>query len=350
MSSLFFKRRDLIRLIFRYWISLLTFTASLYLLYACYKLCESTLREFDSIPPSKKSVTIKPLLKAEAHLLKAFVKSNGFLAATRTNQGKISFGFPICVVDPALSECFNMGFAAFVLRTLDHIMLCSALGSDRLVVFWRACYSVCSRDPKVNSWDWYFEPVNPGMEKQVERVLCPLLVTNFDDLSQSNPDFMPILDNSFKNRTSVDGFENSPIITEKERMKVKKLIQQYVRPNDRMKQKLKTFYHRYLAGNTVLGVHVRGTDHWIETSEKKLPSLISWISSAQSILETLPWPRKIFIASDNDEVINKFVAFFGKQTVGFVHLKFHFKLFVLPLRQIYGTVTCNVLSRHLPGC
>ena len=100
-------------------------------------------------------------------------------------------------------------------------------------------------------------------------------------------------------------------------MRVKKLIQQHVRPNDRITGKLNIFYRRHLAGNTVLGVHVRGTDHWIETSEKKLPYLISWIISAQSILETLPRPRKIFIAGDNDEVINKFVASFGKKTVSF---------------------------------
>ena len=53
----------------------------------------------------------------------------------------------------------------------------------------------------------------------------------------------------------------------------------------------------------------------METSEKKLPSLMSWVKRARSILETLPRPRKIFIASDNNEVIKKFVAYFGKETV-----------------------------------
>ena len=70
----------------------------------------------------------------------------------------------------------------------------------------------------------------------------------------------PILDNSFKNRTDVDGFESSKIITTHERMRVNKLIQQYVKPNSRIKEKVRKFYQRYLAGFTVLGVHVRGTD------------------------------------------------------------------------------------------
>ena len=63
----------------------------------------------------------------------------------------------------------------------------------------------------------------------------------------------------------------------------------------------------------MLGIHVRGTDHWMETSEHSLPSLLSWIKRAQSIVETLPRPRKIFIASDNHEVIKKFGIYFGKE-------------------------------------
>jgi len=42
---------------------------------------------------------------------------------------------------------------------------------------------------------------------------------------------------------------------------------------------------------------------------------MSWVKSAKAIFETLPQPKKIFIASDNDEVIEKFVTIFGKETV-----------------------------------
>ena len=107
-------------------------------------------------------------------------------------------------------------------------------------------------------------------------------------------------------------------------MRINKLIKQYVKPNSRITDKVSKFYHRYLAGYTVLGVHVRGTDHWSETIEQRLPPLMSWVKSAQAILETLPQPRKIFIASDNDEVIEKFVTFFGKQTVSFIYFYFFF--------------------------
>ena len=215
------------------------------------------------------------------------VKSNGFLAATRKNRGKNS-GSVVCVVDPAIIDCQGLGFAAFLLQTLDSILLCRALGISRPAVFWRACNSVCSRDPRVNSWDWYFEPVNGGLETEVENVSCPLIGMRTDDdierfINQTAAfDFKPIIDNSFKNRNDVEGYENSKIITTQERLRVNKLIHQYVKPNSGIKKKVEMFYQQYFAGFTLLGVHVRGTDHWSETSEKRLPSLMSWIKKAQS--------------------------------------------------------------------
>ena len=254
-------------------------------------------------------------------LKNALMTSNSFLSATRMNRGKTT-GSAVCVVDPAITECQNMGFAAFLLHTLDHVMFCLDLGINRPTVFWRACNSVCSRDPTVNSWDWYFEPVNQGLQSQVENVLCPLRSADVLRVESLNKNaqlhYRAIIDNSFGKRTDVDGYESSRRITTQERKRVNKLIQQYVKPNSRIMKKVRMFYQRYLAGFTVLGVHVRGTDHWMETSEKRLPSLMSWVKRARSILETLPRPRKIFIASDNNEVIQKFVSYFGKETVSFI--------------------------------
>ena len=103
----------------------------------------------------------------------ASIRSNAFLAATMINKGRL-YPSAVCVVDPAIIECIGMGFAAFLLKTLDHIRFCGFLGIHRPVVYWRACNVVCSRNPRVNSWNWYFEPVNPGLEIQVEKVLCKI--------------------------------------------------------------------------------------------------------------------------------------------------------------------------------
>ena len=167
-------------LVFRYYVAFLVgFFLSLYLLYHCYRWCESELWELNFVLQSEAKVNTRSL-KAE-YLLQEIIKSNGFLAATRiNNENKIlSSGHRVCVVDPALSDCQTMGFAALLLRTIDDILLCETLGSDRPVVYWKACKSVCSRDPRVNSWEWYFEPIGSGLlESQAERVLCPLMLEN----------------------------------------------------------------------------------------------------------------------------------------------------------------------------
>ena len=268
-----------------------------------------SVKQMQDIAVSTSETTdINAISLTAENLKSALIKSEGFLAATRKNSGKM-IGTTVCVVDPAITDCQNIGFAVFLLYTLDYIILCRALGIHRPTVFWRACNSVCSKDTRVNSWDWYFEPVNRGLESKVDSVFCPLRADG------APLDVGSVIDNSFKNRTDVEGFEYSRIITKQERFRVNKLIRQYIKPNLRIKTKVKMFYQKYLAGFNVLGIHVRGTDHWLETSEQTLPSLMSWIKKAQSILVTLARPRKIFIASDNHEVIKTFVTYFGKETV-----------------------------------
>ena len=342
MSSRWLRRLDVFRLLCRYRVFLLIiFAVSLFLVYTYNQSRDKTLRDF--APASKGQIINTSLLTTNEDVLKVLVRSNGYLAATRTNFGKDSSHSSVCVVDPAIADCSNLGFAAFLLLTLDHIMLCRAVGSDRPVVVWRACNSVCSRDRRVNSWNWYFEPVNRGLESQAERVLCPLIVENVGDLFQIFPELRPIMHSSFENRSKVAGFEDSPLITTKERMRINKLIKQYVKPNSRITEKISKFYHRYLAGYSVLGVHVRGTDHWMETIEQRLPPLMSWVKSARAILETLSQPRKIFIASDNDEVIELFVTCFGKEMVSFVQFLYIF------LKIPHGRYTIKTRhERHLP--
>ena len=313
----YFKFLYVFRLVFHYRVLLVTLAILFYLLYNYYQPREITCHDFASISTSKTRNILDPKT-----VIKSLLKSpGGFLAATRTNRGQISPGSSGCIVDPAIRDCTGMGFSAFLLRTLDHIRLCHALGSDNVTVLWRACNSVCSWDPRVNSWEWYFEPVNRGLETQVERVVCPV---DEGDMFRIIPSLNPILDNSFKDRTGVEGYEDSKIITVQERMSVNNVIQQYVKPNARITEKVRSFYHQYLAGLTVLGVQVRGTDHWMETSEQRLPPLVSWVKSAKTILESLPRPRKIFIASDNDEIIDEFVRFFGNETVSSYPFLFDF--------------------------
>ncbi|PFX28169.1 Gamma-tubulin complex component 5 [Stylophora pistillata] len=160
------------------------------------------------------------------------------------------------------------------------------------------------------------------MESRVENVFCPLSLgeENTEEVGGQvsshvdQADLTTIIDNSFSDRSDLEGYNESRIITTAERIRVNKLIRQYVKPNYRVREKAELFHRRNMVGFTVLGVQVRATDHWMEAKDHKLPSMTSWVERAQEILKTLRKPRKIFIASDNNEVIQKFVGVFGKET------------------------------------
>ena len=218
----------------------LAFLFSIWFLFNRHQSVISEKRSQETAVSTSETTDMNTILLTAEDLKNALIKSEGFLAATRKNRGKIT-GTTVCVVDPAITDCQNLGFAAFLLYTLDYMILCRVLGIPRPTVFWRACNSVCSKDPKVNSWNWYFEPVNRGLESKVDNVFCPLK-------ADGTPlDVGSVIDNSFKNRTDVQGFEFSRIITTKERLRINKLIRQFIKPNLGIKTKVRMFYQEHLA-------------------------------------------------------------------------------------------------------
>ena len=189
------RRVNIFRPVLSNWAFFLPLVVFLCLLHIYYKSPDKTSRDVGSVSTSKSLINAS-LLTVE-DVAKVFAKLKGFLAATRTNHGKMSISSAVCVIDPTITDCDDVGFAAFLLSTLDYITRCHALGSDRPVVFWRACNSACSRDRRVNSWNWYFKPLNRGLESQAERVLCPFLFSDgIKDSFVIDNHLNPILDNS----------------------------------------------------------------------------------------------------------------------------------------------------------
>lgn len=236
-------------------------------------------------------------------------------AALRINPEQTSLAATACAVEPALTDCQSMGFAAFTLLTLDFIFICRLVGGDTIpTVIWRNCFFGCSKNHNLNSWEWYFDPVNQGMEAKARKVVCPIDGPD-DTISAGVDHFRPVIDNSFRNRSELAQFRDTGLITIQERLRVNYLIQRYVRPNKKILSSVDDFYRKHLAGNTVLGVHVRGTDRWGELLEGKLPPLSKWVTQAAFIFDSLAKPKKIFIASDNDEAIVAFVQRFGREKV-----------------------------------
>lgn len=243
-----------------------------------------------------------------------YIMSN--IVAERNNKNSNVSGLA-CASELYLTTCGNPGMAALILMTLDHISLCHQMGGMP-TVFWRNCYTVCPRNASVNAWELFFESVNFKIEDHVKKIFClgsylgPEAVIqshlNVKRNNDKNIDRKSLLNLSFRHR-DVEGFEG--IITRRIRQYANSLIKQYIKVVPSIQQMVDNFFSKYMMGYHVLAVHIRGTDHRDEMEEGKLPPLMTWIKNAEYHLQSLPSPKRIFIASDNNESIRKFISEFG---------------------------------------
>ena len=241
-----------------------------------------------------------------------------------------------CVSEVSILDCGNMGLAALLLATLDHLVFCS-LHTATPTVMWKNCGSLCSNN-SLNSWEWYFEPVNPGIEKQASKVICLAGTVSHHSFPVANERLFkswwrtqdildrtkhfqftpkPILSLSFQKR-EVTGFENFGTISTDVRHWVNALLKKYIRVKKSITEEVDVMYNDHMLGYSILGVHIRGTDHWVEREQQNLVPLRAWVKKAKKIFESLEKPRKIFVASDNNEAIKYFLKIFGKNTVRFI--------------------------------
>ena len=258
----------------------------------------------------------------------------GFFAAIRENEGRgSSLDNVVCVSEPTVLECQEVGFAALLLTSLDHVSYCHMLGIRKVTIHWKNCQSSCTRDPQKNSWPEFFEPLNWGTEFSADKVLClggiivgsvlaresarslaclsEQQVKQFKIISRESS----LLDVGFRKRQSLPGYEEGAIITSELRKWAYTLITEHFRPQKSILSRVNEFYTNNMRGFSILGIHVRATDSSREIEDHTLPTMEKWIHDAEVVFETLTEPKRIFLASDNYEIIVRFGKHFGKNKV-----------------------------------
>ena len=258
----------------------------------------------------------------------------GFFAAISENEASgSSLDNVICVSEPTVLECQEAGFAALLLATLDHVSYCHMLGIRKVTIHWKNCQSSCTKDPKTNSWPAFFEPLNAGNELSADKVLClggaivgrilaresarSLTRLSAQQIKQLNivSRESSLLDVGFRKRQSLPGYEEGAIITSELRKWAYTLITEHFRPQKSILSRVNEFYTNNMRGFSILGVHVRATDSSAEIEDHTLPTMEKWIHDAEAVFETLREPKRIFLASDNHEIIVRFGEHFGETKV-----------------------------------
>ena len=258
----------------------------------------------------------------------------GFFAAISVKEDSVSpLDSVVCVSEPTVLECQEAGFAALLLATLDHVAYCHTLGIRKVTIQWKNCESSCTRDPHTNSWPAFFEPLNAGTELSADKVLClggiivgrvlaresarSLTRLSAQQIKQLNivSRESSLLDVGFRKRRSLPGYEEGAIITSELRKWAYTLITEHFRPQKSILTRVNKFYTDNMLGFSILGVHVRATDHSAEIEDHTLPTMEKWIHDAEAVFEKLREPKRIFLASDNYEIIVRFGEHFGKNKV-----------------------------------
>ena len=140
-----------------------------------------------------------------SRLIRAYyfpIRSTGsvpFVTESR-NNGKDRNISLVCVSEPSLTNCYesgSTGLSSFVLMTLDHLRLCHQ-NNGTPSIHWRNCFGACKPNPNIDSFPFYFKPLNPGIENKAKTVLYfGTFITTYSKIS---PEAMPVESAEILNR------------------------------------------------------------------------------------------------------------------------------------------------------
>jgi len=203
--------------------------------------------------------------------------------------GDVCFITTVCQADPY--DDFG-GIASYLLGTLVQLQRCHAWGKAPVVHWAQSFHAPCGA--RGNCWEEVFEPVTPAEELRGRSGVCV---------------------RPWRYDLGAAGLRTRELAGRTElRRHLAPLLAAYVRPGRALRRRLEDFEARHLRGVHALGVHVRATDYQQEFNESLVPRQ-AWIEAARGRFERLPQPRRIFVASDNQAMVDALAEAFGGDVV-----------------------------------
>jgi hypothetical protein len=171
----------------------------------------------------------------------------------------------------------SAGFFSCFCCVLNHLEWCEK-NNKIPVVYWGlpGCqfYQSQGYDGSFNPWEYYFEPLSDLFYSEQDRV-----------------------DNTywFENQMCFSGWA----LDDQTRKKAHELITKYIRVKPSIQKKIDDFYQKNMAGKKTIGIHLRGTDKYLE--EPVVP-LSRYIDKANEISHG---SMQFFIASDDSKLFEQ---------------------------------------------
>jgi hypothetical protein len=177
-------------------------------------------------------------------------------------------------------------------------------------------------------WEYYFEPLVPGFS--VSNLPEPIRKMINADRPSANEIGHLIAGASFASRHFGDHPRLSGVTlsipyqwddpSDALRSTAKAIVEDFVQPRSYILHKVDEFYNRHMAGQYLIGVHVRGTD---ATSKQELRSfrqgslvLSRYVREIERLLNRRP-NGKLFVASDDQASVDHLTDAFGARVISY---------------------------------
>lgn len=204
---------------------------------------------------------------------------------------------PTCVVT---IECFEgnnpdcCGLAGYLLGTIQRIKACLDVGA-RPFVHWDArLHTVCGSG-STNCWNNFFQPLVPIEGLSGRKSFC-VDRGDIDDDEVQGSHAQEIAGNS-NMRESLGHVLNNHVVL-----------------NSAIGSRVKSFAAEHFAGRHMLGIQVRATDYKLEFGEDLIPAHV-WIDAARKVFARMESPKGIFVAADNQYIIDEYKKEFPEDLV-----------------------------------
>ena len=215
------------------------------------------------------------------------------------------------------------GFGAMVLQTLNQIRYCERNSLLPVVDYDGSCNSYFfDKSYGDNMWSQYFEPVVPPYDFPAIMHLCNDPAHSLAESDLKNLDDDEMLEICEHHTDSIYTFpfadwrynppENLGEWYEEQRDKGRETFGRYIQVKPSILSRINKFWNTHLAGFSVLGVHIRGTDLSYAppvSPAEYFPHIDSWIDSHEK--------SRIFVATDQAQYLSTFQDRYGEMVISY---------------------------------
>jgi hypothetical protein len=224
----------------------------------------------------------------------------------------------------------DVGLFSLIQQVVAHLPWAAGAGRVPVVHFeGRCCYWVSGGYRGCSTvWEYYFEPLNPDYPAEsLPRVVRDALRERFPQPHEMGFWLRPSVwvSSHFGDHPQLKGktlaipygWRDPDSVT---REQAARLIQEHVRPRVYLREKADAFFDQHMAGRTVIGVQIRGTDAVSQREDRahRKGSLVleKYRQEVQRCVGAAPEAR-LFLATDDQNSLNYMSQAFGDRVLAY---------------------------------